>query len=119
MWGTRCFKCGGAGKIYTKRGAQAKALLTSLLSKTAAEIQPGMQYLDSNPVTGKSQWITVTAVSVREDGSINVESKGMNHVMFPNNVVRIAHTAEQKQDAMRKALEFQATLTKSGTVRVK
>ena len=40
-YGTRCFKCGGKGKVYSKRGAAALAYGRELRTVPANEVQVG------------------------------------------------------------------------------
>jgi uncharacterized protein (DUF983 family) len=41
MHGDRCYGCGGSGKVYTKRGAQAKKYLAELRAVPVAALVPG------------------------------------------------------------------------------
>ncbi len=118
-YGTRCFKCSGSGKTMTKRGAMANLYLIDLLSKTAAEVLPGMKYRDQDPLTGKTSWILINEVSVREDGDINIDSVRIRYICPPTTKLRIAANAEEKTEAVRKALDYQMTLSKTGKVRSK
>jgi len=122
-YGTRCFKCAGQTYVLTKRGAAAAAYLRELLSKPASELTPGMKVRESSVTIGGdvyTKWFEVVAVKPDElnPGKLNVLLDGLSiGAVSPTTMFRVAATKEVKQAAFAKALEYQATLTKAGTVR--
>lgn len=134
-WGDSCFKCGsphkiGSGYALTKRGTAARELYLSLLpSKPVAELKGGERFHDG------SQWQTLLTdapearpahATIRiGDGEHNIAWLAVDLVCHgvtlcridAEKVVRVAPTAEQKADALARALAYQATLTKRGIPR--
>lgn len=132
MYGTRCFKCGGAKRVYTKRGAMALHYYNELLSVPASELKPGMKIREMRGLSGQLSWITLTTIDdnsvTRSHGAIingecvysglNIHADGWTYgAVPPDQKFRIAHTAEVKRAAREKALDYQDTLTKSGKPR--
>lgn len=137
--GTTCFKCGGSGKTYTKRGAAAAMYLKDLRSKLAGQFVVGdLFYMDSIPGFAKGGFSAVTAVEFVTGAQLHaagqrsytngVEQPQQDQVRIttekrgswqgsPNNRVRFGLTAQQKQDTLVAALDYQDTLTKQGKVR--
>lgn len=126
MYGTTCFKCHGAGKVYTKRGRAAVEHWTRLMSKQAGELQPG----DKIRERGIRGWCTVQAVGYGVIGCSTVDQEtGEQRPIFgiktdrvglgtpEDTLVRVAQTAEQKRAKLEQALAYQATLTKQGKPR--
>ena len=133
--GTTCFKCSGAGKTYTKRGAAAKKFLTDSYMGPVADVKVGdvVQYKDMS----RAFFIRVTKVSEpyeygksrnHETGewkpSVGVSIKGANAkhgecgmVMPVGAIVRMGQTAEQKREKIAAALAYQDLLTKQGKPR--
>lgn len=140
MHGTRCFKCGGAKRVHTKRGAAAAKFLEELRSVPVEQIAPGdlmrvemfvgagsyrfFMRVESielrpsparrmNPVTGEWE-------AFPDDWAItgSNDKHGRVTVHMPQGeLVRKGWTADEKAAQLRKALAYQATLTKAGTVR--
>lgn len=133
--GDRCYGCGGSGKRYTKRGKTAAAYLTALRSKRAADVVIGDKILDEGGMFTVSQWVEITEIapdfscSKIVDGvrvatpmvslvGVGLKTKTrVGAVHMPDRMIRIAQTAEQKAATFAQALAYQATLTKSGTVK--
>ncbi len=131
-YGSRCFKCAGAGKVYTKRGLAAHNFFENLLSKPAGQLKPGDK-IKTDMVTseGVGKWWE-TVVEVRwgtdQDGGYIVDgvtkryfhiiTNKCDHGIFNDtDMYRVAATKEQKAAAFQQALAYQATLTQTGTVK--
>jgi hypothetical protein len=138
-FGTTCFKCSGRKEVYTKRGAAALAYLKSLRSRPASEVKVG----DQIKVTGVTmsgdtfdQWMTVREIApTAQEGAslkdgimvpyrtelIRFEgtSKGQATAaqMRPDSPVEVLLPKEEQIATLLKAIEYQETLTKSGTPR--
>ena len=118
MDGSKCYGCGGKGIKLTKRGAAARELYMRLLSKPATEIAVGDKiHLDSM----YSGWYTVASVTIKSNGQIDLDftpgAKMGGYVCNPTEVIRYAHTEEQKAPKLAAALAYQDTLTKAGKPR--
>ena len=120
-FGTVCFGCGGNGKEYTKRGKAAREYYQSLLpAKAAKDLVAGDRFYH-HPT-----WLEVIALGPStchrivngqpvDDGYINIECKGILVAgVSPEHVYRVAPTAEQKAEAVAKAMAYQASLTALG-----
>lgn len=120
MYGTTCFGCGGSGRRYTKRGAAAAAFLKSLRSKRLADFQPGdLFYMEPGPFSkGGFSKVTESGADKYNAGywMVSTETLG-GYAGSPDSLQRMGLNAEQKAATRKQALEYQATLTKAGTVR--
>lgn len=119
MYGDRCFKCHGAGKVYTKRGAATVAFLTAMRSKPARDVRVGDLIRVENFFAGRTSFERVTEVYADKynANTLCIVTKGMNNGVSPDTMMRMGFTAEEKAEQMKLALAYQATLTKAGTVR--
>jgi len=119
----RCFKCGGRGWTYTKRGAAAAAKLTELLSKRVRDLQPGdrIRYAGIPGFSGGG-WATIEKVG-RDTGEMEFGSRVVDFDyeanerwgyqcngysaagVDPDSLVRVAHTADEKAAARAAALD--------------
>lgn len=138
-----CFRCGGAGNILTKRGAAANALYTEMAKIPARDVQVG-QFIETiigipyptvrygfRPVVEISHEVAEGASLI--DGEMKPYRKGVvvlvtakekdgsgigcaAHHSYGESV-RIALSGEAKKANIAKCLEYQATLTASGTPR--
>lgn len=124
-YGTKCFQCGGVGRVYTKRGRAARAYLETIRSKALGELVAGdvVLYEGIPGVTG-DRWVTIASgVPVDATGLVDVEGtdkRGMTcgwRGSRTDTLVRVAQSAEQKAETYARAVAYQATLTKAGTVR--
>lgn len=121
--GTTCFKCHGRGTTLTKRGAAAQAFMFSLLTKKkiAREVAVGESALiySSNFGVQKS-FQNVVAVETRIDPigrevtTIKTDRPGQLPLSMSSREEIVVTTGVNAGDALAKAIEFQATLTKSG-----
>lgn len=129
-YGTRCFKCGGKGRIYSKRGAAALAYGRELRTVPASEVQVGwLLWETSGPLGGRTGWFAVEAIEA--DGSCAVGKDGvqtpytclrtsqMGHGVFAETHLQAVPNKARLREVKALALAYQATLTKTGTVRKK
>ena len=121
MYGSRCFKCHGKGKVYTKRGAIAADYLKTLRSKRAADLKPGDLILDEGiPGFAAPRWVKVEIVEpdTQTPGRLVIICNKINFSGYqPDHMFRLGQTAEQKVETLKQAIEFQNTLTKTGKPR--
>lgn len=133
-----CFKCSGAGAILTKRGRAAQLWMNSQREKFIEEFEVGdllyMPGFSAGSYAQPNRWLTVTEV-VRLNGDeagyvgrpdlqcVKIlarcgteENHGVTGFVGGTKY-RYGMTAAQKADLRARALAYQATLTKSGTVR--
>ena len=135
MHGSRCYGCGGSGKAYTRRGAEAQRFLEALRSKRADAFEAGdlMRYDVFMP--GGSARIFVTVVSVEpSDHIVIVGGKPSDtpsvtiHATHPkfgdvrvttsaDKLIRQGFDADTKRAQLAEAIAYQATLTVKGKVR--
>jgi len=125
--GDRCYGCNGKGIAYTKRGAAAAAFLSALRKVRLDQLQVGDFML--NDSTGKFYRVTeikpnhsvksmnktTGAWEVLDYLEVTTERGGL--IAPPNTPVRKGFNAEQKAAQMQQALDYQATLTKTGKPR--
>lgn len=123
MDGTRCYGCNGSGYMLTKRGQAAQAFLNNMRSRPVEELKVGdLVYIDFSFQRPKFMRVE----SMRRD---ELNTKHENWILeFPSencawtvtygfgHKMRVGFTAEEKAEQVKAALEFQASLTKGGTV---
>lgn len=129
MYGTRCFRCGGAGKTYSKRGDAAKAFARSLRTVKASEIKVGwLLWEDASPFGDKAGWRKVVEIKASASCSISRDAEGnevrsyyteflttgMGHCLYADSEVQAVPNADRLKEIKTLALEYQATLTKQG-----
>lgn len=138
-----CFRCGGVGSPLTTRGRMAQDYFNALLSKPVGDVKVGDVIRFESVTMGGGTlktFATVTAIGVvpsrsrvmvgnewvpcpdqvRIDGTKTYtggETREFRGYVALDGMVRMAADVEQKQAAVAKALEFQATLTKTGKPR--
>lgn len=127
MYGTTCFRCHGKKQTLTKRGAVAQNYLTELRSKPASELKVGDRIFDN--VYGK--WFTITEVrpgDADRDGGVVINGQvvpselivvanGHRWHTSAKAMFRVAQSKDELARTLKLALDFQDTLTKTGTVR--
>ena len=108
VFGTTCFKCNGSGRKYTKRGAVVVQYYNNLKMKSvkASDIKVG------DRVKVFPQVFTVEKIEIFER-HIHLHSKFRITGVFPDSDVQV-FTSMTDEECLSKALEFQATLNKSG-----
>jgi hypothetical protein len=139
VYGGKCFKCDGAGKVYTAKGRAAANYLNALRSRKASEITVGMLVLDRGVSAGSftqpAQWckvLTIRPGDAKVDGGsvvvvdgvetvvpapLVIETDRMAFHVSPDSVMRVGLTAEEKRATFAAALDYQDTLTKAGKPR--
>lgn len=142
-YGTTCFGCAGSGKKLTKRGAAAAQFMTDLLSKPGSELKVGDKIKECSVTNGGTlftAWFTIVSIEpltaenahCYQLGPNNEKIIPANHLKIELNnpklgglstsseaskMYRFAHNAAFKTEALNKALDYQDTLTRLGTVR--
>jgi hypothetical protein len=133
MYGSTCFGCGGSGKKFTKRGAVAHRFLEDLRSVRVEDLKVGDLVRER---VGLSSTVTFYTVAMIDSGPASdfgysaentsicyqytlTHAKHQSTVVtaFEGSKVRKGWTAEEKQAQLRKAIEFQSTLTARGEPR--
>jgi len=128
MDGDRCYGCGGKGIRLTKRGKAANAYLLALRSKPASELRVGDVVRGDNvSLDGRRimyRWERI--ISIDPDTSspsdqtpkLRIETDHCLHLgVAPDYPYRVRQTPEQERATLEQAIEYQATLTKSGAPR--
>lgn len=116
MYGTRCFKCGGAGWVLTKRGQAAYNMFAESLNVPAGELVVGDLLHHDGFFTGRAGFHRIT--EIEHDGErVVLHTAACVHHDFPTSMVRKGWSAEDKSAKLEAALAYQATLTKAGTPR--
>jgi len=136
MYGRVCFKCHGDGAILTARGRAANNWLSAKKRKLAGEIKVGDKIvIEGCPGFSRNEIVTVDFVGYRESGHKHyakdgvtllpyfeidgVNAKGERHgiATFEHHDVRIVLPKERLVELRAEALAYEATLTKTGSVR--
>lgn len=128
MHGTMCFKCGGKKVVLTKRGAAAARYLETLRSKRAGDLVVGdVVWADGIPGYTRGRFVKITAIAPSTvrfkigDGewqtSTGLDISPVVSGIAADALVRVAQSAAEKEETLRRAIAYQATLTKSGTPR--
>lgn len=136
-YGSTCFGCAGSGKKLTKRGKAASEFLRALRTVKARDVQFGDCVLCEG-VAGFSRttYARIDSMYTRLRSGSHIDAKTgetvySNHLYldgdtpkgeryglgtFPDADVRLVPTKAVAAEQIAKALAFQATLTKAGTV---
>lgn len=123
MYGDICFKCHGKKVVYTKRGGAAKHWFESHLSKRAGELRIGEKiYVDMFFTRGWSEVLSISPDTTLYNGAsredyIDIQTRIGGQCISRDTVIRVAHTAEEKQVILALALQYQENLTKAGKPR--
>jgi hypothetical protein len=135
MYGKRCFKCGGSGVVFTKRGVAAQNYLIELRSAPVGSLTVGqvvkmacglggkvwMKVEKVTPVEniyeGRRSFVNNVEVPVTPTAGVEVEFNKMVGTYRCDEMVRIAQTNERLRETYRLAMDYQDSLTQSGTVR--
>ncbi len=137
MYGTTCFKCGGRKVVYTKRGQAALEYLVALRSRRADSLKPG-DVIRHASVFGSTAAYTVQSVSpMVSEGSMlvdgimvpyrheNLSIELTSHKAGPltmsgvpgGSMYEVVLPKDEQIANLAKAIAYQETLTKAGTVR--
>lgn len=126
MYGSRCFKCGGAGKVYTKRGRIAYNLYMESLKVPAGSLKIDDLLYCENVFANKAHFSKIVSIEPNgvtdpqysNCGYLSITTASNNGLQCPANyMVRKGWDAESKAAFRSFALAYQDTLTKTGTVR--
>jgi len=112
MYGTKCFKCAGSGKTYSKRGLATRAFLIESCMVDLSSISVG-------DIIIKDGRRTVT--EIKESGSkylkdgvwipyVQIVTPKLNFSVFPDSRIQIPPTVEKIEAAM----QYQQNLSKAG-----
>jgi hypothetical protein len=129
--GSRCFGCGGSGKVDTPRGAAARAFLRALREQRADAFVEGdlVQHDLVSPYAIAKSWATVSAIEPTEQRmTVNGVESVVPMVTFTltskggatrlttdrSTMMRKGFDGPTKQEQLREALAFQATLDPRG-----
>jgi hypothetical protein len=113
-FGTECFGCHGKGTVLTRRGRAANDYAIALMSRRADTVEPGQTMRDDL----SRRFVTVerVAVDIATRQAVLYTTRG-SFSQFPDTMIRIGHSAEAKVEIVAKAIAYEDTLTKAGTVR--
>ncbi|MFT6075153.1 MAG: hypothetical protein ACJAZ1_002078 [Yoonia sp.] len=123
MTGTRCFKCGGSGLQYTKRGKATQQFAESIMAVLGSEIKVGdvMRIGKKGQITAQSLEVTEKRSHAKPTGATEFPMRTVVTVTGPNfsrdfygdwEYKRLL-TAEQSQQVR----DYQDNLTKAGKPR--
>ena len=109
-YGSRCFKCNGAGWKFTGRGAAARKFLIEICSSTFSECKAG----DKVSIKFNKGFGMVEAVTKADEGFLNVTISGKSYLFKADQAVYI-----YSEENLKAASEYQDKLTKHGKLRKK
>jgi hypothetical protein len=122
--GTRCFKCGGAKIVLTKRGSVARDYFYALFELPASEVIAGMfVHTHGSSLNSSKKWRKVEAVGVSscvaivngvKQAQIELTFNDHAYCLFPSSKVAAARDNDHIEANLAAALEYQDTLTKQG-----
>lgn len=129
MYGSRCFKCHGSGKQYTKRGHAAALYLESLRRRKGADVKVG-DWIKMYGIAGfsKTTFYKVETIACTfapgysnhgqlEFHGVSAKGETMGYHTGPDGDVPLGFGKAEKMAQYAKAVEYQNTLTKAGTPR--
>lgn len=129
--GSRCFGCGGSGKVHTPRDAVAHRWLEEVRSKRADAFMPGelVQHEIVSPYAAAKVWTTIvsiepTTIKATVDGvpieaqiitfTLSSKSGETRLTVSASMMMRKGYDAPTKQAQLRDAIAYQATLDAKG-----
>jgi ribosomal protein L40E len=116
----RCRKCGGSGFCFTKRGQAAFQHYLASQNVAVEELEAGMFIWDT---IKNNRWVRIESIGRSASCAIlngqhvhyiEIETSRATHCVFPETTVRAVKNEEQRKQQLAQALEYQATLTKTG-----
>lgn len=145
-YGSTCFRCGGKGRTLTKRGKVAAEYLRTLRSRPTSALKVGDVVRTSIVTVGcevADVWATVEAIEAWDPSKatawaiVNGERRDLHaagdltvttrygktdlgrcvETRAPDYLWRVKTTGDEAARTFALAIEFQKTLTKTGTVR--
>jgi hypothetical protein len=118
--GDRCFGCGGSGKVFSKRGAAARAYYLKSMERPISELKPGDYVLDSVGIGPRKVWQKVDKVEEANEGkslSINLMRGGKPSCQFQAwksfELVSIV-SEESRLEKLAAAIAYQECLNDKG-----
>lgn len=120
-YGKTCFKCHGKGRTLTKRAQVAVQWMSEQNLIPASEVTVGMRV--------KALGLTITARTVEpatsrylKDGEwlscgLSIGGKTHSFTVLPDYKVQLIRSREDQAALTQKAVDYQNSLTKAGTVR--
>lgn len=110
LYGTRCFKCGGAKTTLTRKGRAAQNYYHESLKKDPSKVKVG-DYLFADMKNG---WFQVKEIK-KEYGRFQFKCEG-GYNLGSRYPVKSATCQEELDEKVAKAQEYQAVLGKHGKV---
>ena len=120
--GSRCYGCGGSGKVLTKRGKAAQKWFRDAISRPAREVPVGwLVWWPDVSAMGKSKWVTVADSSEPHQIGTSGNGEPLMVVDFitmsgskcgvsPDTLVRAVESIAQRDAVLQQAIAYQETL---------
>lgn len=109
-YGSTCFKCRGAGLVLTKRGKTARAELDAMLIKPVTTLKVGSWvYYD--------KWMQIKKISDYNENQLMVSFDKLEVIFSKTRTATAVDSQDEYKNLLKQAIEFQATLTKTGKVK--
>lgn len=111
-YGTRCFKCNGAGVVLTPKGMAALSFFRASMEIPASEVKVGMVHR-SEP---GSKWFPVVEVGgkIHHDGDVSYSTNGCTYHRNAESMITALPALEEYGTFLIEAIRFQSRLTKAG-----
>ena len=129
MHGTRCFRCGGKGWTFTTRGAEARRMFLTFVSKSVSEFKAGEWMREVVGMGAAEAFFKIESIapSARTGMIDGVETKTYDLVLVRNGqrmtancyaheIKRFLPTAEYRDEMLAIAMDYQRKLGKNGKV---
>ena len=122
---SRCYKCDGKNgcRALTKRGQAAKEFYIARLTVPVTEIEVGQMVFVPNlgkfrvvEIKRKVQNYVYNGVE-KSQNAVVIVGKNVSFQTVETATIRLIPTEDENKALIAEALEYQATLTKAGTVR--
>lgn len=119
MYGTTCFKCGGAKRQLTKRGQVAANWERAQLKKPVHALQVGDKVKVPFGLGYKYRYETIQAIEpdTLQAGYLRLTLEHSVLVEPPNYCMTVLVTVARRRELRAAALDLQSTLTKTGKIR--
>lgn len=115
--GTTCFGCGGSGAMLTKRGRAAQDYYQSLRNIMPEAVTVGMHIKGWNGTYTVAEIVGIDTI-LKSSKATHILFKSAGGKVYAENLSAPVQIAGADLEGIReKALAYQATLTKAGTVR--
>jgi hypothetical protein len=121
--GSVCYGCAGRGEQLTKRGAEAQRFFRELSLVRAADLKSGDVVRGQSITRGGDAFkhpSLITGIAAEGDQLVlNLKSKHGESFLFLSPEARVELISADRGARIERALAYQATLTKTGTVFVR